>query len=225
MEPGARAPEKAVGVGLTGSMPPSDGRQAGTIPRARTTRLCLTSSGRPSSSCRSMRSTRVDPTPPGTLAVIPAPFLEYEAERASQLWHVPAYSNDLRQWVSLRQPSETWLLFRVPTQVLPLHVEHATAIVEIHAPLRLVEILGTSTRGTVRLGSRQGPQGKLRFETTNPGHWNPTMRAAFALGYAWATTVPIRAIGNGSRRNRARLGRLSPLRWRSPDEWNPRLPM
>ena len=125
---------------------------------------------------------RVDPTPPGTLAVIPAPFLEYEAERASQLSHVPAYSNDLRQWVSLRQPSETWLLFRVPTQVLPLHVEHATAIVEIHAPLRLVEILGTSTRGTVRLGSRQGPQGKLRFEIDQPGSLEPDDEGSVRLG-------------------------------------------
>ncbi len=110
----------------------------------------------------------IEPVSSGRRVLVPSPFVTYRAVPFNKRRHSSAYDNARRQWVELRLPSETWLRFQLPAEVLPLAVDRAVLGVEIDAPSREVEILGISGNQTVVVANWHGPRGRLRLEIDRP---------------------------------------------------------
>lgn len=106
----------------------------------------------------------LDPTPPGSQVLIPAPFLSYrlamspDGEISSSI-----YDRNNRQWLESKRSAQMYLHFALPPQTLPLKVQSARLTLRIDASERPVEFIGFDNQQRVTMGSLDGPVG--RYET------------------------------------------------------------
>ena len=128
----------------------------------------------------------IERTPPGTRVVIPLPFLDYRSVRGPLREPSTAYSNATHEWIEARTPSEIYLRFQLPRQVLPIRLDRARLVVRINAPSRTVQLLGFAGQRWVSLATWNRPVGGSPLEITDPELLELDDRGGFLLGIAVA---------------------------------------
>jgi len=124
----------------------------------------------------------IDRSAAGTRVTIPSPFLPYRSVAGLARRPSGAYSHARREWIELRAPSESYLRFQFPAEVLPMELDRATLTLTINAPSRTLEVSGFAGGRPVRLATRNSPVGTFKFDVTRPDVLQLDDRGGLLLG-------------------------------------------
>lgn len=127
----------------------------------------------------------IDRTPPGQRVTIPSACLPFRPVLGPEATSVSAaYNPRTGEWLQLRSPSQCWLRFQLPSQVLPLALDRATVKLNIRAPSRKVEFRAARGDQSVLLESRTSPSGEeeLSLEIADPALLQVDSRGGFLFG-------------------------------------------
>lgn len=107
---------------------------------------------------------RFERTPSGGPVLIPAPLITYRSvQDPSGQRSLSPYDNFRGQWNEHSGPSESWLRFQLPEEVLPLQVDEATVTIRIHGPAERLSIVGPIGGRMESLAVRERPVGTIRL--------------------------------------------------------------
>jgi hypothetical protein len=99
----------------------------------------------------------------GSRIRIPSTFLPYRSVQSKKLkiGFAPTFSNTRRTWSTntFSSASTSLLRFEIPSELLPLLVDHATLTIKISAPLRDVKISSGHVDSLVEVWSKSSPVG------------------------------------------------------------------
>ena len=107
---------------------------------------------------------RLLPPEPGERIWIPAPLLSCRAIAAPNSTGASvSFDNRKRQWQEQSRPTDTWVRFQIPSELLPLEIERVTLTIDINAPLRTVELSTGLPSGMVSISKRNEMVGQFTF--------------------------------------------------------------
>ena len=126
---------------------------------------------------------RIKPPDPGTQVVIPSPFVRYRATKGPNGEGVSAlYDYRTGEWVISKHDTKTWLRFQVPREMLTVKLERARLTLDITAPSRTLQIVGSAGGQNKTVFTKANPIGQIPVDITDPSLLEADETGGFHLG-------------------------------------------
>ena len=115
--------------------------------------------------------------------VIPSPFVQFRATKGPNGEGTSAlYDYRTGEWIASKLDSNTWLRFQVPREMQTVTLERARLTLDITAPSRTLQIVGSANGQNKTVFTKANPIGQIPVDITDPSLLEADETGGFHLG-------------------------------------------